>query len=163
MNYMGILKKAYKLALEHRFLWIFGILGGGYGGIKISNAPQFSGDSQTWEQFANQLNGVTWQSFWSQYGNLVAAAGILLLVVAIALAILNIISQAALIGSVNKLQVGHKTDFSDGFMIGWHNFWRVLGVGLTFVVFILVPFFSSSFSNICLASFNICIRLLSDS
>jgi len=137
MDYFGILKRAYQITLKHRFLWIFGILGGGYGGTRMANVSSFSGDTVSWDNFTSQTSSVSWETFWSEYGALILSLALVFIIFGIVALFLNIVSQAALIGSANKLAVSEKSDFADGFMIGWHNFWRVLAVGLSFAVLCL--------------------------
>ena len=134
MDYLGIFKKAYQITLKHRFLWIFGILGGGYGGMRMANISSFSGDSASWDKIAGQSASVSWETFWPQYGALILSLALVFIIFGIVALFFNIVSQAALIGSANKLAVSEKSDFADGFMVGWHNFWRVLAVGLSFMV-----------------------------
>lgn len=131
MNYFGIIKKAYHLTLKNRFLWIFGILAGGYGGFRGYNF----GTSDFLQNSNGNLNNFNFDSFWSQYGGLVASIGLIMAILFFVLFILNIISQGALIGSVAKLSSGEKVDFNEGFHTGWKKFWRVLG---TMVIYFLI-------------------------
>jgi len=140
MDYFGIIKKSYYLSLKHKFLWIFGILAGGYGGFKsFGSGMNFSGTGSEWSNSFNKAFGasntsVSWENFLGAIVIIMAVLGVLAFVVFV----FSIISQGALIGSANRLSKNEKTDFWVGFGIGWHNFWRVLGVGLIFLLMILI-------------------------
>lgn len=139
MDYFGIVKKAYEITIKHKFLWIFGILAGGYGGIRsVSNMGNYSGTGTEWQNSINNLNSLTFESFWSQYGGLIISLGILVFIFCIIMFILNIVSQGGLVSSVAKLSKGEKSDFHDGFQVGFRNFWRVWAVNLIYFSMILI-------------------------
>lgn len=138
MDYFGILKKAYQIALKHRYLWIFGILAGGIGaGWSSFN---FSGDSDLMNKYINSstFNGVSPEKFWSTYWNLIIIVGGLILLVGLVFFILSIISRGAILGSVEAIEKGEKNNFRLGFAFGWRKFWRTLGVGLSIFLIILL-------------------------
>lgn len=142
MDYIGILKKAYQITIKNKFLWIFGVLIAGAGGIASFNPgfnyPTSSKDTDQWgatltsAQFEQKL-----AEFWANYGNMMIIGAAILLLVCLMFFILSIISQGALIGSVNRIDKGEKADFKTGFSIGWRNFWRVWGVAIIYLLFIL--------------------------
>ncbi|MDO8686689.1 MAG: hypothetical protein Q7K11_00570 [Candidatus Berkelbacteria bacterium] len=143
MDYFGIFKKAYYLSLKHKFLWIFGILAGGYGGFQGYNSSfgsgiNYSGDSAEWSKnFDKFLTSENLTNFWLNYAGIIIGILVFFGIFAILMFVINIISQGALIGSTEKLLKGEKADFKIGFRIGWHNFWRVWGIGITFLMMIL--------------------------
>lgn len=63
-----------------------------------------------------------------------------LLLIGLALWVLSIISQSALIGCAAKLDIGGKTSVKDGLIIGKKYFWRMFGLSLLFSLIILGSF-----------------------
>lgn len=139
MDYFGIIKKAYEINKKNRFLWIFGILIGGMGGgVSSFNYQTPSPDTTRWEQTVNSAQFTQKiADFWANFGNMVIIGGVILLLVCLLFFILNIISRGALVGSVNRIDKGEKADFQTGFRIGWHNFWRIWGVMIIYLLFVL--------------------------
>lgn len=140
MDYIGILKKAYRISIKNKFLWIFGILAGGYGGFQGFGGSfnSFNSGSADREQFDKFFNSFDFNVFWGNYGGLIITLIGLFVLIGIIFAILGIISQGALISSVGKIDAGEKADFKTGWKIGWHQFWRVFALSLIYglVVFI---------------------------
>lgn len=141
MDYFGIIKKAYHITIKNKFLWIFGILIAGVGGVSTFS-PNFSyqgssndlglGQNLTSAQFEQKL-----VEFWANFGNIVIIGALIILLVCVIFFILGVISQGALIGSVNKIDKNEKANFGTGFKIGAKNFWRVWGVAIIYLMFIL--------------------------
>jgi len=136
MDYFSIIKKAYEITIKHKFLWIFGILAGGYGGLRSFNIslPNYTiGDGE----FDKAFNSFDWTNFWVNWGGLILGLMVCLGIFAIIMFVLNIISQGALVGAVNKLSKNEKSDFHDGFRTGTHQFWRILGMSLIYFLMVL--------------------------
>jgi hypothetical protein len=140
MDYFGIIKKSYYLSIKHKFLWIFGILAGGYGGFKsFGSGLNFPTSGSNWSNaFNKSLSASNSSISWGNFVSAIVAIMAVLGVIALILFIFSLISQGALIGSTSRLSKNEKTDFWFGFGIGWHNFWRVLGVGIIFLLMVLV-------------------------
>ncbi len=140
MDYFGIVKRAYYITLKNKFLWIFGILAGGYGGFRgfSINLPTYQTGSADWTKFTSGLNSTDLSDFWVNYSGIILAILVIFFIFAIICFILNIISQGALVGSVDKLDKKEKVNFKSGFGIGWHNFWRIWGVAITYLLMILM-------------------------
>jgi len=140
MDYFGIIKKAYEVTTRHKFLWIFGILAGGYGGFKSMNFNfgNYSGNGSEWQKSLESFN---WTNFWTIWGSLIVTLIVIFFALGIVMFILSIISQGALVGSVDKLSRGTKSDFRDGFKTGAHQFWRILGVMILYFLMILASLF----------------------
>lgn len=136
MDYFGIIKKAYEITIKHKFLWIFGILAGGAGGFRSMNFS-WSGSSTGNGKLDNVMASFDWSNFWLNYGGLIIALLTVLGIFAIIMFIFNIISQGALVVSVDKLSKNEKSNFKDGFRTGAHQFWRVLGTSLLYFLMIL--------------------------
>lgn len=139
MDYFGIIKKSYYLSLKHKFLWIFGILVGGYGGFKgFGTSFNSSSVTNNWgDSFTKAFSDSNLNNFWANYAGVFFAIMAICGVIALILFTLSIISQGALIGSAERLSKNEKTNFKIGFAIGWHNFWRVLGVGIIFMLMVI--------------------------
>lgn len=137
MDYFGIIKRAYQLTIKHKFLWIFGILAGGFGsglGSFKSNMANYTTSNPDW---ANKLASPNLASFWQIWGGLVITLAVLVGALSIILFILKIASQGALIGSVDDLDKGEKGNFGEGLKIGFRYFWRILGVLVLYVLMVL--------------------------
>jgi len=148
MDYFGIIKKAYEITIKHKFLWIFGILAGGYGGFKSFNAgfPNYSYNASSssstgsdgWTKvLGHPLTSNDITVFWANWGGLIIGLFIVLFLIAIIMFVLNIISKGALVGSVVKISIDKKSDFKDGFKLGAKQFWRVWGVAIIYLLMIL--------------------------
>ncbi|OGD56091.1 hypothetical protein A2V71_00415 [Candidatus Berkelbacteria bacterium RBG_13_40_8] len=140
MDYFGIVKRAYYITLKNKFLWIFGILAGGYGGFKgfSFNAPTYQTGNADWSKFTDSINSTDFSNFWLNYSGIILTIIVIFLIFAFICFALNVISQGALVGSVAKLDKQEKANFRVGFGIGWHNFWRILGVAITYLLMILI-------------------------
>ncbi len=135
MDYLGILKKAYEITIKNKFLWIFGLLGGGYGGFRFYN---FSMPENTDLDKLFSSKMPDFSTFFAGHASVfIPILGIAALV-ALVFFVLNIISEGALIGSVAKLSRGNKSDFNEGFMVGAKNFWLILGTSIVFTGMLLV-------------------------
>ena len=136
MDYFAIIKKAYQITLKHKFLWIFGIFAGGAAGLKSFNFG-YSTSGLEWQNHLSNLTNKSGGNFWEAYGTIILLICALISLLAIVVLILNIISQGALIGTVEKIAKNEKVDFHHGFATGTKNFWRVLGVSLIYLLMIL--------------------------
>ncbi len=138
MDYFGIIKKAYEITIKHKFLWIFGILAGGYGGFRgFSSSINYSDTGSGFEKGLNSLTNQSWQTFWGIWGGLIIGGLVALGLLAIAFFVLNIISQGALVSGAEKLSKKEKADFHSAFSVGWRNFWRVWGMAILYLLMIL--------------------------
>lgn len=134
IDYTKILRRAYDITLNNKFLWIYGALialGSGGGNF---NGGGGSGKGTEHDQKIADSVANFFTNHWVAIG---IAIGLFLLFL-IAIWVLGIISRGALIDSVNKIDAGTATDFKTGFKRGVHYFWRVLGIGLIFFLLILV-------------------------
>jgi len=136
MDYFGIIKKAYHITIKNKFLWIFGVLIAGIGGGIASFDPSLSYDgsspAMTNAQFEQKIADI-----WLNYGSIILIGVAIFLFLGVIFFILNIISQGALIGAVDRIDRGEKTDFKTGLRIGAKNFWRVWGMAIIYLLLIL--------------------------
>jgi len=157
MDYFGIIKRAYKITAKNRFLWIFGILIAGAGGASIA-APNLNIENPASDRLTNINSEQLIQDlaqFWSSYGNLVLIGTALLLTVCVIFFIFGVISQGALIGSVDLVDSNRKADFKTGFAIGAKNFWRIWGVAIIYLLMIL--------ASLCLLIMPVCVAIIAGS
>lgn len=140
MDYFGIIKKAFKINLKNRFLWIFGILAGGTAGISGFNYNMDQSALQnTWTRFSNQSTAdFDMNVFWANHGTTVIVLLIILLLLSLIFFVLNLISQGALIISINRLESGEKTDFYKSFKKGAKSFWRIWAFNITMLLAMLI-------------------------
>ena len=139
MDYFGVIKKAFKLTLKNKFLWIFGILAGGAAGGSFNFSMPSSGSSGSWDKtFGKDFTNIDWTTFWTNYGAIILIVIGILVVLSIIFFILNLISQGALVGAADKLEKDQQPEFGSTFMVGWHNFWRIWGLNITLLLIILI-------------------------
>ncbi len=120
MNYSRIVNRSFEIAWKYKSLWIFGMLAGsGMSNFNLNLPTQdldpFAGGSFGIPEFPPEILGM-----------FILAAGILALVFIVA----SLISQAALIDSVNRIERGGIYTFSGAFSAGLDFFLRFLGLGI---------------------------------
>lgn len=135
IDYSRILRRAYDITIQHKFLWVFGALialGSGGGNF---NGGGGSGESVTpqEQEFFNKIDGFANQ-YWLAIIALVAFVFLLLIVIWV----MGTISRGALIDSANKVDDGIHADIKSGFHRGLHFFWRIFGIGLVFFALMMV-------------------------
>lgn len=142
--YRPILKKAWAITRQNKFLWIFGLFAAlaGNGGIYEILVKSFERVVSRGEIFLEKTPWLwQWSIFvWPRLEEVSEKAPLfvnlfwfLFLVILIILGIvicLNIVSRAALINCVRKIVIKRKTDFKDGFTIGKKYFWQILGLNI---------------------------------
>lgn len=144
MDYFGIVKKAFHISWKHKFLWIFGLFVGGAASAKMINPIGYSFNSSdlsqntNWANYTSSTGTFDCATFWANYGGMITALLTILVVFAIIFFVLNLISQGALIGSVEKIDSGEKSDFYHGFHLGSRQFWRIWGMHLTYLLMVLL-------------------------
>ena len=126
MDYGGLVKRALEIMWKFKYLWIFGFfLEFGSGGGWVGNLPE-----KIKLPVGDFLSGA-----------LVGAIILLVLVglvVFVLFLIMYIISQGGLIHCVWKIQSGENPTLRDGWNAGVKNFWRILGISIMILIFILV-------------------------
>lgn len=141
MNYINIAKRALIMTWKYKFLWFFGLfIALVSGGSGMNSGYDFGNSTQNTKDLGvdNVKNWIT--NDISQYLFWIIVVLIILFVIFLALWILSVISQSALIGCADKLDKGEKTSVKDGVAIGKKYFWRMLGISLLFVVTIFLSF-----------------------
>ena len=126
MDYGGLVKRALDIMWKFKYLWVFGFFlefGSGTGGW-FGNLP---------EKIKLPLG-----DFLS--GALVGAIIFLVLVgffIFLVFLIMYLISQGGLIHCVSKIESGETSTLRDGWDAGIKNFWRILGISILILIFIL--------------------------
>lgn len=129
MDYFALVKKAFQITIKNKYLWLFGFFIGtssgsynfysGGGGSENNSLGDYS-----YQQFVNDA-----RSFLADNWTWIAVISLVVLGVMIFFLVMRILSQGALIGSVNKIDNDKNSNIKDGFKMGLKNFWRVLGLG----------------------------------
>lgn len=134
INYIEIIKKAWKITWENRYLWWFGLFLALGGGISF-NLPGNSEWNREIEGNSNQLG-----NFISQHWQLIIAIIVVVAIVELALFVLSLISKAGLIRTLHKIENGLTGNFKEGFREGKKYFWRLLSLAviLSLLIFTLI-------------------------
>jgi hypothetical protein len=150
INYLAIIKKSVGITVKNRFLWIFGIfialtsgtgnIGSNFGGQKWEEnlnswkeKMNFGDEEQIYQKIVN---------FWEGYSIFIILIGVLLFLFGVAIYIFKLISHGALIDGINKIDSKIQSNFKKSFSTGLQKFWRLLGINLTILVFILITVFT---------------------
>ncbi|MHB0976111.1 MAG: DUF7544 domain-containing protein [Candidatus Aquicultorales bacterium] len=135
MNYSSILNRAWQIAWQHRFLWIFGLFAG-IGQAGNGFQYDFGSGENTPTMFTPALD----EGLFYPEVLLLIFAGVLLAVVV--LIVLSAVAKGALIGSVQRLDRGETANFKTGVSDGFKNFLSILGIGLVIglavTIFVLI-------------------------
>jgi hypothetical protein len=156
--YRPILKKAWEITKQNRFLWVFGLFAAlaGNGGIyeilvkgfdRVAAqgeaiSPMAGGGLYGWGIFTlPRLEDVYEKS--PLFVNFFWMIALVVLIVLGALVCLNIASRSALINCVKKITGRRKTNLKDGWEAGKKYFWPVLGLNVlskaaTFSLLVLI-------------------------
>jgi len=139
MDYFALAKRAYKLTIENKFLWIFGLLAGSVGTFTGYRFNSF-GSSEKQDINEAELNQLLEQlkSFYLAHTMTILTVALIFLLLMVLFFVLSIISQGALISSVAKLNKQEKVDFWKGLKEGTKYFWKMWGLMIAFSMIILV-------------------------
>lgn len=141
MDYLALAKRAYKLTIENKFLWIFGFLAGSVGGLTGYQFSSLNGSSSKTEnidhaklqQLLDQL-----RVFYETHTMTILAVALAVLLFMVLMFILSILSQGALISSVARLNKAEKVDFWKGLKDGGKYFWRIWGLMIAYSMIIFL-------------------------
>jgi hypothetical protein len=129
MNYSRIINRSFEIAWKYKSLWIFGMFAsGGFSNfnlnLPIEDAGGFDPSGLGIPEFSTEFLGM-----------FILAAAVLGLV----FIVLSLISQAAIIDSINRIERGGRYRFGDAFSAGVDFFLRFLGLWLLFLAATVVP------------------------
>ncbi len=134
INYLDIIKKAWNITWNNKYLWWLGLFlalgGGGGSGFNYS----FDGEK------VQERGGALLQSsknFIDSHWKLFVIGLAIFLILAIAAIILKSIARGGLIKSVSKIANGKSSSFKSGFSDGKKYFWKIFLTGLLTWFFIL--------------------------
>ncbi len=140
MDYLKILKRAFEITIKNKYLWIFGILAGGAaGGANFNFTLPGNNFPDNWKPFFNETGtSFNWETFWSNYGVIIITILVIIFLLGLLFAIVSIIAEGGLLGSVKAIEENQEHGFKKGFVFGWHKFWRLLGVDLIIFLFVFL-------------------------
>ena len=130
IDYIKILKDAWRITWKNRFLWWFGIfltLGGGFSGNMNYTADE-----------KNQHLSRQASAFISQHLALIVIGAVICAVIFLVLMIIGIIARAGVIRSLNHLSKDEETGFRSGMREGKKYFWKLLTIYLLLGIFIII-------------------------
>ncbi len=161
MDYGEIIRRAWVITKKYKYLWIFGFIlaffrgrGGGVSGIEYTfRGEDLQKAPLIMQQFLFRLPSILRNNI-----HLIIVGVIFLIIFALAGLVLSIIAEGGLIGCVRNIESNEKSGLIDGFKIGAHYFWRMLGknlliflmvfiVILFFILLFMIPFFTLSSSS----------------
>jgi hypothetical protein len=126
MDYGGLVRRALDIMWKFKYLWVFGFF------------LEFGSGTGGWFGNLSERCELPVGDFIS--GALVGAIVFLVLVgllIFLVFLIMYLISQGGLIHCVWKIESGEKPTLRDGWNAGIKNFWRILGISVLILVFIL--------------------------
>ena len=159
--YRPLLKQAFRLSWENKYLWFFGVFAALLGNSSIFNIPfnrwQYIQNHATFLEALKSLYqggtltntvGSNFTSLFSNFSFSTLLGFLALLAVGLFLIWLIVISQTALVSGAYKLQRKAATNFATDFIVGKRNFWQVLGINLAgqiliyaVLIILSLPFF----------------------
>lgn len=126
MDYGGLVKRALDIMWKFKYLWVFGFF------------LEFGSGTGSW--FGNLPEKIKLPLGDFLSGALVGAIIFLVLVgffIFLVFLIMYLISQGGLIHCVSRIENGEKPTLRDGWDAGIKNFWRILGISILILIFIL--------------------------
>jgi hypothetical protein len=145
MDYARLVGEAWRLTWHHRFLWVLGLFAGGTFGSFGSSPIQWRGGGREAAQLPPGLLGAGHDAaglLAANVGLVIAVAG-LVVVLGLALLVISLISQGAVVRAAAELELGHPSSLRLAWRAGLDLFWRYvrltlalvgLAVGIAFVV-----------------------------
>lgn len=123
VDYVEIIKEAWKTTWTKKYLWWFGFLAALAGGGTINFQIPGRGGNKSFDESE-------FSRFILQNLNWIIPAAIALVVLAILLVILGIIGRGALIKSIDLALKEKRINFKDGFKEGKKVFWKLFLIGI---------------------------------
>jgi len=139
MDYGQLMKRAWNIIWEHKFLILLGVLvalgsangGDGNAGKAASSFADGNAAVQLPSDFEFSLRGIMESISIPKYAAItgIIIAGVLL-IVGLAVWVLSLVSRGGLIDGVNALEAGQPSSFGEAFQAGWQKVWTLLGIGI---------------------------------
>ncbi|MDH3890844.1 MAG: hypothetical protein OEV49_07140 [candidate division Zixibacteria bacterium] len=135
MDYGRIIGDSFRIAWQHKSLWVFGLFAGTVG-------SGLSFDPSARDFF---LRGSEWRESVESAGSLIGmelvfAWIMIVFVIGLILMAMHLVCLPALIDSVNKIVRGGLFQLSSSFSVGLDFFWRFLGLALISITIGLIGF-----------------------
>lgn len=162
MDYTNLLKRAWELVWNNKFMFVLGFLaalsggGGGGGGGNFNSGSPGSGDDITLPP--DVVNNI--EQFWVQYAVLIVAVIIFFILLGIAFWLLSMIGRAGMVSSAVRLDAGETVTLRDAFSVGTSKLGSMVGLSLLmygpFILFGLIAFvaFAATIGTAVLAEFS---------
>jgi len=143
INYIQILKNAWKITWENKFLWWFGFFvalgGGGVFNHNFNSSENNNAGEEIYPEIVEKMS-----YYWSMYSEWIITGIIILILIIFILCALGIIGRGGLINSLIEINKNNKTKFSFGFKKGKKFFWKlfVLNLILGIILILILAIFS---------------------
>ncbi len=130
IDYPDIIKDAFSVVLNHRYLWWFGFflaLGGGFNFILPGNSKKiFNSQKKHWEVFLEE-----------NFFEIILTLCVIFLTFFLITTVLKTISQGGIIKLLDKIRKKEKASFADGWREGKKYFWKILTIDILAALFIV--------------------------
>lgn len=127
MDYFGIIKRAWLITWQNKFLWVFGFFAAGLSGFSFNfSFPSPQNNKEFYNSFIFQI--YQFYEFLSKYWFVVLFISLVLFLIFLVFFVLDIVSHNALINSVKKIEKNESTSLKDGFKFGFSKFWKMFGL-----------------------------------
>jgi hypothetical protein len=139
MEYGSIVNRSVNIVWQNKFLIVLGFLaslgsgslGNGGGGGDGNGSAQPFGEPGQFPQFGEPGQFPEFgQAFAGLAIGVIIAVLCVVIVVGIALWVVSTIARGGLIASVDRIEFGEKSSFSQAWRAGWNEAWTLLGIGL---------------------------------
>lgn len=130
IDYLGIIKKSWKITWKNKFLWWFGLFLALGGGVSFN----FPGNSEWKNKMGENEDQIT--VFINQHWQIIIIVVALAVILGLVFFVLSLISKAGLIKTLDKIEKNLTGNFKKGFQEGKRYFWKILAVGLILGIFI---------------------------
>ncbi len=125
MDYSQILNRSVNIVWQNKFLIVLGFLASlGSGSFSGSGSPGGGGGNGN----GGRLSDVDGEILGLAIGLAIALICVAL-VIGVALWVVSTVARGGLIASVDTVESGGKSSFSQGWRAGWQKLWTLLGIG----------------------------------
>ncbi len=129
MDYSKLLKRAWDITWNNKYLWVLGFLAGlGQAGSSSSyrngGSTPSTGGSPTFPEMPD------FSGFWQDNMALIIGLGCLLLIIGFALWLLRLTAQGGLIAAVKQIEGGEKSSLGQSFTAGVNYLPRLVGLNI---------------------------------
>ena len=136
MDFTGIIKGAWRVTWRYKTLWVLGLFAGTVGGGYSSwSTSSYRTSSRHLSRFRSPA--VAWAEFTSfvhDWAPALIAAAVALVLIGLLWLVLSLAAQAGLVWEVDVAERGGIVSASEGWNVGFHHWWKVLGVGLVLML-----------------------------